>query len=241
MSQNANDTLTFGVGDSVTFLNRAIRLNPGARVEQVFFSPIGTEVFSRSEGAFCQWDAGSGELIQRHEFPQATLTAVGFMGSHHSLALIQSMNGQHLWDFVAGQEPPAVAPPGGAGVIDADREYFSRFAISADGKLLAGATSGRDGSPIIRVWKYEPGKQLHELEETGRFPQVAKHLGWMQFTDDGSWLMTLGGNEIAQTQPSAAIAMEAEIVVHNVTLNQEMNQFCLSSCCALSMASMLLI
>ena len=50
-------------------------------------------------------------------------------------------------------------------MIGDDREKFSTFAVSPDGKLLAGGSSGfGDRDRVIRLWDVATGKRLDELK-----------------------------------------------------------------------------
>ena len=110
----------------------------------------------------------------------------------------------HLWDFASEAEPaPDLGPAPASGVRDVmigdDREKFSTFAVSPDGKHLAGGSSRlADRDRLIRLWDVATGKRLDELKPRRDFERRPGHILWIAFSSDSRTLYSLSGDPGSQ-------------------------------------------
>ncbi len=176
------------------------RLRTGEFISQLVFSNDGKQLVSSAwDNAFCVWDAKSGKLIQRNEFPFGRMHTVNYSDSGQSLAVVQSNDGQlHLWNFLRETAGPPAANQvnpfveGVRRVIgQADMEFqaFRLFAISDDGNILAGVASRSNESSKLQFWKIEPGKKLRDLKKLRDVPQAQGYIDHIRFAGNGTRLI----------------------------------------------------
>ena len=76
-----------------------------------------------------------------------------------------------------------------------DRETFATFAVSSDGRLLAGGSSGfGTRGRMIRLWKLATAKRLDELKPVRDFERRPDSVIWIAFSADGRTLFSGNGD-----------------------------------------------
>ncbi len=179
-----------------------VRFRPGDSIERLVFAPDGkTLACWDGSSALSLFDAMTGKPIRRHSFPPSQAHVLGFLAGGKSLAVIGSYDDDvRLWDFADEREPaPAVGrrPASGLVMVQAgdDREKFDTFAVSPDGRTLAGGSSGfgkRDR--MIRLWEVATGKRLDQLKPVRYFDRRPDSILWIAFSADGRTLFSLSGD-----------------------------------------------
>jgi WD40 repeat protein len=136
-----------------------IRLQPGAAVSSVAFSPDGKTLASVDwSGRIHLWDVASGTGIRQIGGAQGG-GPVAFSPDGKTLATAGvGDKAIRIWDISTGRE---------LSHFDGDPAY--RFAFSPDGKIVAGNIKG-----TIRLWEVATGKELLQLENQ----DWVHSLGW---------------------------------------------------------------
>jgi WD40 repeat protein len=139
------------------------------------------------------------EEVLQLELPGAHLFAVGFSPDGESSAVVQGTRGEiYVWDFLAERKAPPIMLRG-VGLEDgqlreANRGKYLCFAVSPDGKLLAGGVARLDKSNgKIQLWEATPGRALQECKRLKEAAPQDAGVCWLAFTPDGDRLVS--GND----------------------------------------------
>jgi RNA polymerase sigma factor (sigma-70 family) len=135
---------------------------------------------------------------RRLSLPGARLLTLAFLPDGKSLAVVAGNTGEiYLWDFLStAQTPPLTArqpeqrksTEKGPG-----KETYLSFAVSRDGKTLAGGLArSAGGTPKIRLWEAAAGTQLHQLKSVRQFAVQESGICWLAFAADGKKLASAG-------------------------------------------------
>lgn len=138
------------------------------------------------------WDAHS--VIGRWSLPDAHLFALALLPGGKSLAVVGGPSGKiYLWDFASGEKAPPVGERNGGRqrVGGAEADLFRCFAVSADGKFLAGGKP-RSGlhSPKVVLWEAAAGKELHQLNPIRELAGQEQGVYWLAFSANGKLLVS---------------------------------------------------
>jgi choice-of-anchor C domain-containing protein len=130
------------------------------------------------------------------ELPGARLFTCAFVPEGKSLAVVAGTRGEiYLWDFLAeGKAPPDTlrrAEQEEKGASEAGKNKYLCFAVSPDGKTLAGglARSGESKRRLL-LWEAARGKPLHQLRSLRQFASQEPGVCWVTFTADGKGLVS---------------------------------------------------
>jgi WD40 repeat protein/beta-lactamase regulating signal transducer with metallopeptidase domain len=179
-----------------------VRLRPGAIIERLAFAADG-KTLACWDGAstLSLFEPMTGKPIRRHHFPICQAYVLTYLPNGKSVAVVGSSEEVvHLWDFADERElvPRLGAPtPGRREVMAAgdDRENFATFAVSSDGRLLAGGSSGFGTRPrMIWLWELATAKRLDELKPVRDFERRPDSVIWIAFSADGRTLFSVNGN-----------------------------------------------
>jgi choice-of-anchor C domain-containing protein len=128
--------------------------------------------------------------------PGARLFTLGFVPGGKSLAVVAGTRGEiYLWDFLAeGKAPPIRlrrAGPEETGASEPGKDKYLCFAVSPDGKVLAGGLA-RSGAARqqLQLWEAAPGKPLNQLKLIRQFALQEPGVCWVTFTMDGKRLLS---------------------------------------------------
>jgi WD40 repeat protein len=138
----------------------------------------------RKDGIIRLWDVKTSKEITQLGQRVMDLSTSCRLSFSSDGKLLASQNGPAvmIWDVPSGksvrQWPPAEDSGGAQALRRRPAEGISAFALSPDGKILAGFTR----SEVIRLWETATGKELRELRPTN---SVA---GPMTFSPDGELL-----------------------------------------------------
>jgi WD40 repeat protein len=170
-----------------------VRLRHGERIGRLAFSADGRTFASWSQsegGTLCLWETATGKALRRRTLRQGRVYDLRLLPGGRALAVLGGDQGEAvLWDFAAGQEPPALrpAPPGEGN----DQERFGLFALSPDGSILAGGSFGfTDRKRFVQLWRAEAGKALGQLKTIRALERNQGVLQWLAFTPDGRTLIS---------------------------------------------------
>lgn len=207
-----------------------LRFRHGDIVSGVTFTPDGEIVVTTSNGALSFWESQSGRLLRRTDVSAGLLT---YLPDGESLATLTDSDGDlYFWDF-ANSPPPAVEAPPTAGVLIGgdeiagpggdDHESFSCFALSGNGKILAGATAGNtDRERLIQIWRPDAGKKLKDLVVLAQLERNQGNIQWIGLSNDGSRLVSLSRESGPRRDPNM---VKHVLTVWNVVTAKELRSF----------------
>jgi choice-of-anchor C domain-containing protein len=130
------------------------------------------------------------------ELPGARLFTCAFVPEGKSLAVVADMKGEiYLWDFLAeGKAPPIRlrrAEQEEIGAIGAGKTRYLCFAVSPDGKTLAGGLArSSESKRKLHLWEAAPGKRLTQLRPLRQLALQEPGVCWVAFTTDGKSLVS---------------------------------------------------
>jgi RNA polymerase sigma factor (sigma-70 family) len=130
--------------------------------------------------------------------PGARLFTLAFLPDGKSLAVVAGKAGEiYLWDFLSvAQAPPLTTRQSEQGKSTEggpDKDRYLCFAVSRDGKTLAGGLArAAGGTQKIRLWEAAAGRQLHQLKSARQFAVQESGICWLAFTADGKKLASAG-------------------------------------------------
>ena len=177
-----------------------VRFRNAARIDRIAITPEGkTLACWDMEGTLSLFEVTTGKRIRRHPFPTFRAHVLTYHPGGKSLAVIGSSDDVvHLWDFADAREPVPKSGPMPArrfreGKAGDDRETFGTFAVSSDGRLLAGGSNSGYGerAQMIRLWNVTTGKRLDELESVRNFDRRPGSILWIAFSPDARTLFSL--------------------------------------------------
>jgi WD40 repeat protein/beta-lactamase regulating signal transducer with metallopeptidase domain len=181
----------------------SLRLRHGKMVRHVVFTADGDRLVSWGEDdALCVWDSNTGALLSRHTFsgqvPWGSVVLPSGRTAEFGL-LVGGDGSCHLWDLTqANGEVPTVelAPPfqghDVGGFAGQDNESFATFALSPDGSVLAGASSGStDRDRLVRFWQLESGEKPENMKLLAESERNLGRVRWMDFALYGQRLVVL--------------------------------------------------
>jgi hypothetical protein len=150
------------------------------------------------DGTLWLWHLRDGDwprVLRRSSLPDAHLFALAFLPGGKSLAVVGGPGDKvYLWDFASGDKAP----------VDGRTRYrpradgrgpqaypFRCFAVSPDGKLLAGGQprSGRR-TPKVVLWEAAAGRELRQLNPVRELAAQEPGVCWLAFSADGKLLVS---------------------------------------------------
>jgi hypothetical protein len=130
------------------------------------------------------------------DLPGARLFAVGFTPDGKSLAVVEGTRGEiYLWDFLVERKAPPIMLRGveleDGQLREANRDKYLCFAVSPDGRLLAGGLARSEKSKRrLQLWEATPGKALQECKRLLELAPQDAGVCWVAFTPDGNRLVS---------------------------------------------------
>jgi WD40 repeat protein len=176
-----------------------LRLRNPRAISRLVVAPDGRTLASwhgGQGGTLCLWEAGTGRELRRVAVPNGRLYDLRLQPGGRSVAVVGNGEGQvFLWDFAAGQGPPALGKDDklvqAGGGDNLDHERFGFFTVSPDGKLLAGGSFGfTNRKRFVRLWDVATGKELAKLKIHRDLERNQGVLQWLAFTPDGRALVS---------------------------------------------------
>jgi RNA polymerase sigma factor (sigma-70 family) len=126
--------------------------------------------------------------------PGARLFTLAFLPDGKSLAVVAGNTGEfYLWDFLSTAQAPPMTARQSEQRTSTERgpgkETYSSFAVSRDGKTLAGGLArSAGGTQKIRLWDASAGRQLHQLKSVRQFALQESGICWLAFAADSKKL-----------------------------------------------------
>jgi WD40 repeat protein len=162
-------------GDTVRTLD-----NPRGQITTLRFSPDGSKILSLSDDEGVRfWDVASGNLLQTLDGYSDGIFSLAFTPDGRNLFFGDRLGGLQMWD-VASQTLTATLLERSK---NEDSDWIHSLTISADGQLMASATSS-----LISIWNLSKRKQLRVLK--GHEALITD----LVFTPDNKTLISTSGD-----------------------------------------------
>ncbi|HEY8506262.1 MAG TPA: sigma factor-like helix-turn-helix DNA-binding protein, partial [Gemmataceae bacterium] len=187
------------------------RLRPGARITHLAFSPDGKRLASWGNYLYHHdrlsvWDTATGKELRTAVTGENRFAALNWGPDGRGFVVLVRPSRHsvrtdfEVWEFTDEKAPPpSPPPPPGPGAVrgrpggQTPQETFGHFAISPEGKLLAGAgTNGEDGEPVIKLWELKACKSVKDLLLSKTIGPVPPICTGLVFPSDGGSLLVFG-------------------------------------------------
>ena len=184
----------------------SMRWRPSGKIEYLAFAPDGKKLASwhdehSTTAALTIWEVPTGRELRRVEVPGLGILFWTWLADGRGIAVVQSSKGPYLWEF---SRDDSTFPPDNT--INGrrlekkiqfpapDNEHFASFALSADGKYLAGGKAGSEANKArdIVVWELVTQRKVSELPKSRRLTSCANNCNDLFFTPDNRKLVVFG-------------------------------------------------
>ena len=152
------------------------------------------------DGTFTLRDISRGQDIDnppdhwQSGLPDTHLFALAFLPGGKALTVLADTSGKvYLREFGFSNNPSTIngrdSRQAKNKASNLEKDSFRCFALSTDGKTLAGGLSGSSGrKPAIRLWEAIAGKELYQLNVIQEIANQEQEVGWLAFSANGNRL-----------------------------------------------------
>ena len=187
----------------------SMRWRPGGSIEHLAFAPDGKRLASWHEehyttAALTIWDTATGRELRRVEMPGLRILHWSWLTDGRGVAVVQTSTGKHVWEYTDEKAPPHKPAAGGGTVVKEvggpDIEDVVAFAVSPDGKLLAGGKSGTQANKErdIVLWDLATQRSVASLPKPKRLASCPDNCSALFFTPDSSKLVTFSRSAVVK-------------------------------------------
>jgi WD40 repeat protein len=181
----------------------SVRWRPGGSIQHLVFAPDGARLASWHEehyttAALTIWDVATGRELRRVEMPDLRIFSWAWLSDGRGISVVGTSEGSYVWEFSDDKAAPPHRPATGhrgfkVAIPAPDNEDFSCFAVSPDGKYLAGGKSGEHSNKQrdVVLWELATQRKVSDLPKPRRLAACPTNCNQLFFTPDSRKLVAM--------------------------------------------------